>query len=90
MFLYIVWKEEQFEYEEDDEEFHGDDEPQCAPERHVAETVVIEMPYFTPQFHAANIEKLFEIRITRYYFFSIFAFEFEKTYDERIDVSDVG
>ena len=39
----IVGEEKQFEDKEDDEEFDEDDQPQGAPEHHVAETVGVEV-----------------------------------------------
>ena len=44
-----IGEKEDFEDDEDDEQLDGDDEPERAPQRHVAETIIVEMERLMPE-----------------------------------------
>ena len=58
MLLQVVWKEKDFQDDEDDEELNKDDGPQRLAECHIPEPVVVQVPNSMPKssfFHRAKI-----------------------------------
>lgn len=51
MLLDIIREEERFQHHEDDEELHQDDEPERPSYGHVAEPLIVEVPYSEYSLH---------------------------------------
>ena len=51
MFLNVVGEEEEFQYNEDNEQLNEYDGPQCPPQCHAAEPIIVQMPYIPYPLH---------------------------------------
>ena len=47
--LYVVGKEEQFKHDEYDHQLYADNQPERFSERHIAETIVVQMECLIPK-----------------------------------------